>query len=848
MTSNHHLLYHVAELMLEKAQHILPVDELFDDEQIGDFVKSIQIDSPYQQMLLEGVLTETVKEEKLHVSFTVEGYFHYILGEVISDLSEGKDGFFLMNLMADNKLNGIKEGIEQCLIRDVNRQRLDRLMNLIDAGGEAESVARYPLAHAFLKMSIESVFQSLMENPSVNDWNVIKHVRSILIGNQKHSIVDQLDGIIKESAQLRNTIAALLNEKNELFFHDALTLISFYSELNALDQATNYFNQFIEKAELYNFSNSLVEGLEHLGDNEYKRSGRDGYKAAMDAFTRSLSIREQEPIPQKQKLKHTYRSLGLAYLSLGLQVIKSNEFFEMAKAIMLEESEESSELAGINLYIGLVNFWRGLRGTGRWGHPDIKLMEGLNFNLFDYADSQFQLAYHYYFRNMGKSHPQTLEAIHYLQENRYTMGNYEKAIPWLKKYVEVLPFKSKEHTDNFYFYCLIVSLEELAKLTASIDPERANELIKEAISYAKQYDKTNQIAARLMDLAKKIQTDMTLQEAMLSVDQLSPLPSDGSKIAEWSKWKHAAKLKDFITNTWLIADSGIWFYNVTSKEMMQWQFDSDNLVKIIPQDWPEAVNRLVYDSNTQTFYAWSSIRSAVYQLSLPHEKWQLVSYGAHDAHACGASFGFDPVNKRLFEFGGYGYFTYKNWFWVYDLSEKKWIQLKENQPGIPPYPRNGQLMPYAKGEKLILLSGIGSDTGIQREHKPRRGLGSATDVGYFTWLRDAHVLDLKSMEWEERLSPNHESIRHEGAMGYIESLNCVINWSGSVPSPVFGQESITVQQLTCWNPENPEGFRVLEFSGDIPPLTGGYFQSIPGKKELLYIHPGGIWKLTILIN
>ena len=135
----------------------------------------------------------------------------------------------------------------------------------------------------------------------------------------------------------------------------------------------------------------------------------------------------------------------------------------MAKAIMLKESEESSELAGINLYIGLVNFWRGLRGTGRWGNPDIKLMEGLNFDLFDYADSQFQLAYHYYFRNMGKSHPQTLEAIHYLQENRYTMGNYEKAIPWLKKYVEVLPFKCKEHTDNFYFYCLIVSLEELAK-------------------------------------------------------------------------------------------------------------------------------------------------------------------------------------------------------------------------------------------------------------------------------------------------------------------------------------------------------------------------------------------------
>ena len=64
------------------------------------------------------------------------------------------------------------------------------------------------------------------------------------------------------------------------------------------------------------------------------------------------------------------------------------------------------------------------------------------------------------------------------------------------------------------------------------------------------------------------------------------------------------------------------------------------------------------------------------------------------------------------------------------------MQFKENKPGISPYPRNGQLLPIENGTKAILVSGIGSDTGIQREHKPRLGLGSATDVGYFTWVRD----------------------------------------------------------------------------------------------------------------
>jgi hypothetical protein len=69
MTPNHLLLYRLAEIMLQQEQHVLPVDLLFDDAQIGEFVKSIQIDSPYQQLLLEGVLTESVREESCTSAF-----------------------------------------------------------------------------------------------------------------------------------------------------------------------------------------------------------------------------------------------------------------------------------------------------------------------------------------------------------------------------------------------------------------------------------------------------------------------------------------------------------------------------------------------------------------------------------------------------------------------------------------------------------------------------------------------------------------------------------------------------------------------------------------------------------
>jgi len=845
MTDNHLLLYRLAEIMLEQEHHILAVDTLFDDDVIADFVKSIQIDSPYQQMLLEGVLTESVRDEKLFVSFTVEGYFHFVLGDVILNQSKEKEHTYLIELLQNNRLNGVKEGVEQCLILEVNQGKLERLVSLIDAGGVAEQVARFPLVHAFIKNRVEDVFNILMENPSVHDWNVIKHVRGILSDNQKQQVVNQLDGIIKESEQLRQSIIELLESKNEIEFRETLTLISFYSDLNALDQAKQYYTSFIEEAEKRNDQNSLVVALEQLGDSEYKRSGHDGYKAAMAALTRAAEIREAEVIPQKDKLKNTYRLLGFAYLSLGLQVVKSTEYFEKAKAIMLEEATDSAELAEISLYIGLVNFWRGLRGVGRWGHADPSLLEGLDVDLFEYADAQFQQAYNYHFKHLGKTHPQTFKAIHYLQENRYAMGNYEQAIPWLKKYTESLPFKTKEHTDNFYRYCLVVSLEEYAKQLALNEPDKAHALIQEAFKYIQNYDEGDEIASRLTHVKEQIEAGKIEEPIYSNIEQLPPLETETRHTGTWSKWQFSEELKGFQTNNWMVTGSGVWFFNGEKKELVFWSAEHNSINKFQPSNWPEGCGRMVYNQNNQIFYAWSSIRSTVFELTATDGHWNRLSHGVHDVHACGASYAFDPINNRLFEFGGYGYFTYKNWLWVYDISEKKWIQLKENKPGISPYPRNGQLLPIENGTKAILISGIGSDTGIQREHKARLGLASATDVGSFTWLRDAYELDFESMEWKCILPINHHSIRHEGSMGYFKKCNLIVNWAGSIPSPKFGQDAIISSQLSSWQLNLEGGFKTMNYEGDIIPAGGGYFFAMPENNYLLYKVNDEIYKLEL---
>ena len=45
---------------------------------------------------------------------------------------------------------GITEGVEQCLVRDVEKNDMSRLMWLIDEGGKTLEACTYPLAQAFL--------------------------------------------------------------------------------------------------------------------------------------------------------------------------------------------------------------------------------------------------------------------------------------------------------------------------------------------------------------------------------------------------------------------------------------------------------------------------------------------------------------------------------------------------------------------------------------------------------------------------------------------------------------------------------------------------------------------------
>ncbi|MHA8067577.1 tetratricopeptide repeat protein [Aquirufa sp. ROCK2-A2] len=410
MTSNHLLLYRHAELMLQNEQHILPVDLLFEDEQIGDFVRSIQIDSPFQQMLLEGVLTESVREEKLYVSFTVEGYFHYVLGEVIFKQTEGCGAEVLKQMVEGNKLNGLKEGIEQCLIRDVNQNDLSRLMWLIDSGGELLDLCSKPLAHTFLNIKGQINSEEELTQAYIAQ---IKKVTSELFADPTDNDLEALSKGIEylEEKQKNNVIALIYQQINELIVPDNLKKSILYIK------SIEHLPEAVRNDELQDLADYTIMEESELAALFYRSLGQQfsfvgNYEKAIYFHVKSLDI-----LFKNQNEDHF--SIGEAYNQLGEVLCNKGDYDEAIGHYIKSLSIRLKCFGELHYSI-----WESQNNLG-----EIWLNKGENEKAIEFLQKSLVLS----LKIFGNHHPSTAITFNNLGSAWNSMGEKDLAIEFLEK-------------------------------------------------------------------------------------------------------------------------------------------------------------------------------------------------------------------------------------------------------------------------------------------------------------------------------------------------------------------------------------------------------------------------------
>jgi tetratricopeptide (TPR) repeat protein len=465
MTSNHLLLYRLAELMLQHEQHMLPVDLLFDDEEIGEFVKSVQIDSPYQQMLFDGVITESVRDEKLFVYFTVEGYFHYVLGEVIFQSTRKKEPKELLYLFKSNQLNGIKQGLEQCLIRDVQKNDLFRLMWLIDSEGETNTICTLPLAYSFINVNLQ-IKSSDGFNQAIN--NQISFVLDMLLAQPSDSDIEALTNsinILKEvqKVELTSMIYLQINKRikpdnlnKSILFVKTIEHLPESERKKNLDRVKNLaIEEITEVASKFNFF--VAKQLNLICE----------YEEAIKYYEKSLEIKLKIHGDQHPSIARTYHNLGSVWKTIG-KYDQALYYYEKTLALDIKiYGDQHPSTATTYNSLGL--FWsakgnldKAIKYYEKTLALDLKIYgdqhpsTATTYNNLGYdftRKGEYNKAIEYYGKSLairlkvnGDQHPSTGTLYNNIGMAWNKKGDYSKAIKYYRKSLQInLQIHGPEH-------------------------------------------------------------------------------------------------------------------------------------------------------------------------------------------------------------------------------------------------------------------------------------------------------------------------------------------------------------------------------------------------------------------
>lgn len=286
-----------------------------------------------------------------------------------------------------------------------------------------------------------------------------------------------------------------------------------------------------------------------------------------------------------------------------------------------------------------------------------------------------------------------------------------------------------------------------------------------------------------------------------------------------------------------------------------YEFDlSTNTVKNLPSNGaPGELYDHLFDFTNNRILATRVGRDKMYTIPISGGAWTQVGNGSFDAESYGCATFWNPVTKRPGFFGGYGFFSVKNWVWE-NNGISGWQNVFANTSNCQPPKRTSQIARNLTGDKIYIFSGQGSCDGNQFASSCSISSPWATDVGIFCWLRDIWELDLNTYTFKNVLPPNTSSIAMEGSFAYDYNNDVFFNIGGYVPSPVYSPASAAnidynVEVYTYKRGEIG-GFKPLQVDGTKPPILklsqyNGRTYYDGRSNRIIWARNDGIWALNL---
>ncbi|MEY4433462.1 MAG: hypothetical protein RLZZ44_1596, partial [Bacteroidota bacterium] len=193
--------------MMKHQKLQVSLDSLFDHPTLGDSVKNIQIDSPYQQLIQKGIISQYFIDHTLQVSFTMETALYYVASLDINSNN-------LTSIPLDNGM--WKEAVKFFIWQIATSEHNEILFEKIDDKDFPFDLLVKGLAEALIFHGVTATLEKLLIKPSERDYDIL--VRSIELlsekrpGEREQRATEILQQILQYNFSLNSTLILKLME------------------------------------------------------------------------------------------------------------------------------------------------------------------------------------------------------------------------------------------------------------------------------------------------------------------------------------------------------------------------------------------------------------------------------------------------------------------------------------------------------------------------------------------------------------------------------------------------------------------------------------------------------------
>jgi tetratricopeptide (TPR) repeat protein len=412
MNKKESLLLRLTELMFQKERSFLSLDELYLEDTTSAYVRNIQIDSPFQELLFDGVLSQYIVEDEVSIAFTVEAYFQYMLAKVLYNDICFYTPEMLLLLLNKNKLKGLPEAVSNLLFFDIEKGDYKRLTTFIDLNQENEDIIEICVRPIILSLQTSGVLKTLgaiLEDVTDNDWKILNLVSTRLEYFQLHELKKEF----------------LINVMSLIDFN-SITTVKIFIILDAIlvldkELAQKYFEKVTSISQIIEENTDLYF---MLGNCEYKFGN---YSNAFDINLKCLHNRIKLFGNSHIKVADSHHKIGEICYRLG-EYDKALHYYEKSLDIRKKEYEEDH-------------------------HDIIKLYDCFGDLFQNTGDYDKALSYHkknleLKFKKFGSNHLDVAYSLNGIGVIYYCFGDYDKALDYYQKCKSIrLKVLGADHVD-----------------------------------------------------------------------------------------------------------------------------------------------------------------------------------------------------------------------------------------------------------------------------------------------------------------------------------------------------------------------------------------------------------------